>query len=113
MKPSKKNLMTILSFTIVMALSTDVMGQNLQLQTSELSQQITNVARPIFQIISAIIAGAAIFMLGKSVLDAMKGDQGSWTKVGAVFVVGLVWYFVIPSVITWLFAQAQLNVVVK
>lgn len=107
------NTKTLYISIALLMLSFAAQAQSLTLETSQLQAQIQNIARPIFQIISAILAGASIFMLGKTLLDANRGDTNAWQKVGTVFVVALVWYFVIPSIIAWLFLQAGMTVNVR
>lgn len=87
----------------------DAAAQNDMINTSQLGAQITQIAQPVYKIISMIVAGAGLVMMGKSLVEGIKGEPNAWMKFGTVFVVCAIWFFVVPGITEWLFARAGVS----
>lgn len=73
---------------------------------SQTQQSIKDQATNIYKLLSIIIGAAALFFIGKNILEGLKGDQGAWQKLGGIVLAACIWFFAVPEVIKWIFSQA-------
>jgi len=105
---SDKNL-KVMVFTIVLLIMASNPSIAQIIKTSELSSRITEVAQSVYTILSLIIAAGGLIIMGKSLLEGIKGKSDSWYTFGGVFVGVAIWFFVVPGIVEWMFQQAGIQ----
>lgn len=73
---------------------------------SQTQNSIKEQATNIYKLISIIIGAAALFFIGKNIVEWLKGDQGALQKLGGIVLAACIWFFAVPEIIKWIFSQA-------
>lgn len=106
-KSDKRLKAMVLTFVLMAMSSNSVFAQ--VINTGQLGGQINEIAQPVYTILSMIIAAGGLVIMGKSLLEGIKGKSDSWYTFGGVFIGVAIWFFIVPGIITWMFQKAGIS----
>ncbi len=106
-KQPKQHLQWLLLLSLMLLTSTETLAQGID---NAKVQRIVNLA---YSVATFICIAAVVAVIAKGIIEVMGEQQGGWKKIGVAFLVGIIWFGVMPTIINLFFGMIGIQISVS